>query len=169
MREFNYVFHSFSISFKILLSIWFFLNLAIFCFAITVKKPWNLIPPICSLMTSVINLRILFLSTARAATFLETTIATLKNPSSLFATSLSWSFSTLLPARKLILSLERLKRFLGGNIFHLLPTVSLFLLFCLLLFKTWRPSDERMRFLKPCFLALFLFLGWYVRFGMNHF
>ena len=39
VREFDYAFHSFSISFKILLSIWFFLNSAIFCFAMTIKKP----------------------------------------------------------------------------------------------------------------------------------
>ena len=117
-------------------------------------------------MASVTNLRILFLSTARAATFLETTVAVLKIPFSLFAISLNCSFSTLFPPSEFVLNPERLRRFLKGNIFHFLPAVNLFLPFCLLLFKTWRPSVESMRFLKPCFLALFLFFGWYVRFGM---
>jgi hypothetical protein len=30
------------------------------------------------------------------------------------------------------------------------------------LFRTARPPAELLRFRKPCFLALFLFFGWYV-------
>ena len=62
--------------------------------------------------------------------------------------------------------IDKLKRFLEGNIFHFFETVSFFRPFCLLLFKTFRPSVVRILLRKPCFLARFLFLGWYVRFGM---